>query len=148
MHKKAGFTLIELLVAVLIIGVLSAVALPQYERSVERARAAEAQMMLDVMYKNRQLCELATPQGCGAESFLNPDINYPTPPAVSDKCVDGTCFRTKNWDFGTDFVTYYANRILKDDNNYVYFLSFEWPDKEISCVSNDDSKDWCKIAGY
>ena len=44
--RKAGFTLIELLVIVMILGILSAIALPQYRRSVERARVAEALTML------------------------------------------------------------------------------------------------------
>ncbi len=40
--KKDGFTLIELLIVVIVIGVLVAIAIPNYMRSVERSKAGKA----------------------------------------------------------------------------------------------------------
>ena len=50
--NKKGFTLIELLVVILIIGILSAIAVPQYQKSVRKAKFAGIDTVVDAGKKN------------------------------------------------------------------------------------------------
>ena len=59
--KEGGFTLIELLVVVIIIGILSSIALPQFLNQASRARQVEAESTLGAINRAQQTHRLQSP---------------------------------------------------------------------------------------
>ena len=74
MNKKA-FTLLELLVVVLIIGILAAVALPQYRKAVGRAELAQVISATKAITNAQERFYLAN--GSYTTNLQDLDINLP-----------------------------------------------------------------------
>jgi prepilin-type N-terminal cleavage/methylation domain-containing protein len=76
-----GFTLIELLVVVLIIGILAAIALPQYTKAVERSRMSEAVQMLGDLATAQSIYYMQHNNFAASREVLNSfgDVQVPAP---------------------------------------------------------------------
>ena len=70
-----GFPLIELLVVVLIIGILAAVALPQYQKAVQKARLTEVFLNIKAIRTALESYKLAN--GSYTYDFTQLDIDFP-----------------------------------------------------------------------
>ena len=75
---RSGFTLIELLVMVLIIGILAAVALPQYNKAVKKAQGREVLVALNAL--DKALADYYLEHGSFREECLSAeDLNVQMP---------------------------------------------------------------------
>jgi prepilin-type N-terminal cleavage/methylation domain-containing protein len=71
LSSRAGFTLIELLVVVLIIGILAAIAVPQYFKVVEKGRFAESTMCFQTLKGSQERYLIKANTYTGALSDLD-----------------------------------------------------------------------------
>ena len=117
MKSKQAFTLIELLVVVLIIGILAAVAMPQYTKAVRKARIAEAKILLKSIVDATDVFYLENPGGDPRDGGLNIDFPSETNNWRSiyiDECLQGSNGKTgccvmaePKWESGYE-VKYYS----------------------------------------
>ena len=157
--NSSGFTLIEVLMVALIVAVLSSLALPQYTRSVERARATEAMAMVkqldDAVYAYAADHQGDTTNACPAR-FSQLAITLPvTSDAVGSVALKNFTYTlggaTQVTIPGTSCKATLAER--REGRDYDYYLwrhysdtaktSLSWTSKE----SKQRSIDVCKSLG-
>ena len=73
MNKKSGFTLIELLTVVVILGILTSIAVPQYRKSIQRTEAANALINLKTIFDSAKRAYASTSNW--PNSFVGLDVD-------------------------------------------------------------------------
>lgn len=143
MIKKQGFTLIELLVVVLIIGILSSVALPQYTKAVEKSRAAEVSVFMNSAKKAISIWLLQNGGLPAAKTellksgLLDVDLSASMDCSVAEA---GTC-QSKNYSYAV-----FCNS--SKCSVYWYRRNYDSSDYYKGYVYTPDGNSWTGYCGY
>ena len=138
---KKAFTLIELLVVVLIIGILSAIALPQYTIAVEKSRVAEALINGKALLEAQELYKLANGNYNGTSFDV---LDFEISGCTKNASNDGVCY-TKYFIYRVedgDFVDIYRKKsptsTTLTDSLYQLWLGSNDYDGSKRCIPYDE----------
>ena len=138
MTNKKGFTLIELLVVVLIIGILAAIALPQYKQAVDRTELSKLQTYAKSLSDAYSRYYLAGNKfaNSGTEYFDYMDVDFPY-----EKRKGGYGYRCRiNADNYCCIAPMYSHSIWCGKTNYRFgiWINSITTSPKVWCVAKQD----------
>ena len=130
-----GFTLIELLVVVMIIGILSSIALPQYEMVVEKSRATEALVNVKAIRDaiQRHVQEFPEDEETGVTSFTQiADVQ------LKGGTVSDNTFETRDFVYRLNGPTFQVTRRDQGKTQILYQIRFNSVPEGNNLIASQD----------